>query len=104
MPQQGFHLSLNELMQFKEGGIFSKVLIKSDTFNITLMCLSKGSNIDTHTSTKSGGVMVIKGKGMFDLEGKDIRLKPGVFIFMPASAPHSLRADEDLAILITLCA
>ena len=33
---------------------------------------------------------------------KDIEMKEGTFIFMPANAPHSLQADEDLAILLCL--
>jgi len=93
---------LNELMQFPKEGIFSTVLAKSDNYNYTLMCLAAGSEIDEHTSTKDGVVQVIKGKGTFILAGKEIEMKPGVFIFMEANAPHALKADEDLAILLCL--
>ena len=44
----------------------------------------------------------LKGKGTFVLRRKKIKMKPGVFIFMPKNAPHSLNADEDLAILLSL--
>ena len=93
---------LNDLMQFPKQGIFSTVLAKSETFNYTLMCLAKGTDIDTHTSTKNGVVLVLKGKGSFKLVEKDIEMKPGIFIFMPKDSPHSLKADEDLAILLLL--
>jgi|TARA_B100001971_G_C18230850_1_gene563804 nitric oxide dioxygenase len=102
MSEEGFSKDLNELMEFPKEGIFSKVLAKSDSYNYTLMCLAKGTDIDTHTSTKNGGVQVLKGKGTFRLFDKEIEIKPGVFIFMPANAPHSLKAEEDLAILLTL--
>lgn len=98
----GFHKDLTSMMEFPKEGIFSKVLAKSDTFNHTLMCLAKGSDIDTHTSTKNGAVTVLRGKGSFNLSGTDIELQPGIFIFMPKDAPHSLKADEDLAILLSL--
>ena len=49
---QGFSRDLYELMQFPSEGIFSTVLAKSDTYNYTLMCLAKGTDIDTHTSKK----------------------------------------------------
>ncbi|MBL7206490.1 MAG: cupin domain-containing protein [Candidatus Aenigmarchaeota archaeon] len=98
----GFSLDLNKVMKFPEKGIFSRVLSKSDNHNYTLMCLSKGTEIDTHTSTKTGYVQVLKGMGKFKLFDKDIEMKPGVFIFMPANAPHSLKADEDLSILLCL--
>jgi len=99
---QGFTKNLNEMMEFPKEGIFSKVLAKSDSYNYTLMCLAKGSDIDTHTSTKNGGVQVLKGSGTFKLFDEEIKMEPGVFIFMPADAPHSLKADEDLAILLCL--
>ena len=100
----GFSKDLNELMQFPKEGVFSTVLAKSDTYNYTLMCLAAGTDIDEHTSTKNGVVQVLKGKGTFKLFDKEIEMFPGQFIFMPANAPHSLKAEEDLAILLCLTA
>jgi nitric oxide dioxygenase len=99
---EGFSKELDELMEFPKEGVFSTVLAKSDTYNYTLMCLSAGTDIDTHTSTKNGVVQVLKGKGTFRLFDKDIETKPNTFIFMPKDAPHSLKAEEDLAILLCL--
>jgi len=99
---QGFSKNLNEMMTFPENGIFSKVLAKSDSYHYTLMCLSKGTDIDTHTSTKTGVVQVLKGTGSFTLFDREIPMKPGIFIFMPKNAPHALKANEDLAILLAL--
>ncbi len=102
MDNQGFSLNLFKEMVFTKDGITSKVIAKSPSYNFTLMCLSKGADIDTHTSTKNGCVYVLKGKGVFKLFDKDILMEEGVCIFMPANAPHSLKADEDLAILLSL--
>ncbi|WP_135611638.1 cupin domain-containing protein [Methanococcoides sp. AM1] len=99
---KGFSKDLSELMQFPSEGIFSTVLAKAEDYNYTLMCLAAGTNIDEHTSTKTGVVQVLKGKGVFRLFDKDIGMKEGTFIFMPANAPHSLQAEEDLAILLCL--
>ena len=102
MIEKGFSLRLDEMMQFPTEGVFSKVIAKAETYNYTLMCLAKGSDLDTHTSTKNGCVYVLKGKGVFVLGEERIVLEPGVLIFMPANAPHSLKAEEDLAILLSL--
>ena len=99
---QGFSKDLNEIMHFPREGIFSTVLAKSSSYNYTLMCLSAGTDMDEHTSTKNGVVMVLKGNGVFRLFNKNIEMKPGAFIFMPSNAPHSLKATEDLAILLCL--
>lgn len=93
---------LNDLMKFPEEGIYSTVLVKTPVSNHTLMCLAKGTDISEHTSSREGSVTVLKGKGTFTLKGKKIRMSPGVFIFMPKNAPHSLRAEEDTAILLSL--
>jgi len=93
---------LEKMMEFPREGIFSKVLAKTNISNHTLLCLAKGSDMSEHTSTREAAVTVLKGKGTFILRRKKIKMKPGVFIFMPKNAPHSLSADEDLAILLSL--
>ena len=93
---------LEEMMEFPKEGIFSKVLVKTNISNHTLLCLAKGTDMSEHTSTREAAVTVLKGKGTFILRRKKIKLKPGVFVFMPKNAPHSLSADEDLAILLSL--
>lgn len=90
------------MMEFPKEGIFSKVLVKTEISNYTLMCLAKGSDISEHTSTREAAVTVLKGKGTFVLNGKRIEMKPGVFIFMPKNAPHSLSAKKDLAMILSL--
>jgi quercetin dioxygenase-like cupin family protein len=102
MENQGFSLNLLKEAQFSKDGIFSKVIAKSSNYNFTLMCLAKNTDIDTHTSTKNGCVYVLKGKGTFRLFDKDILMEEGVCIFMPANAPHSLKADEDLVFFLSL--
>ncbi len=101
-PRLGFLKDLNNLVKFPKQGIFSTVLAKSDKYEYTLMCLAKGAEIGTHTSTRAGAVIVMKGKGIFTLLKKRVEMKPGTFIFMPRNAPHSLRAKENLAILLLL--
>ncbi len=93
---------LEKMMEFPKEGVFSKVLVKTDISNHTLMCLAKGSDISEHTSTREAAVTVLKGEGVFILNGKKIKMKQGVFIFMPKNAPHSLSASKDLAILLSL--
>lgn len=94
--------NLDKLMEFPKEGIFSTIIAKGELSNHTLMCLKKGTDISEHTSTREATVTVLKGRGTFVLLGKPIKMKPGVFIFMPKNAPHSLSASEDLAILLSL--
>ena len=59
------------------------------------------TDISEHTSNRNAGIVVLEGRGTLTLEGKEIQLEPGVFIFMPAHAAHALKAQENLAFLLT---
>ena len=113
---------LNELIEYPKSGILSKVLLKSDTkdviskaksfdsfqktllrsFEITLFCMSKGSELSEHTSTKEGFVHVLEGNGTFILKGKKILMKKGILIHMGKNAKHSLKATKNMAFLLIL--
>jgi nitric oxide dioxygenase len=93
---------INELIEYSKNGILSKVITKNDKFNITLFCMAKGTDISEHTSTKQGFVYVIEGNGIFNLEGKDITMSPGIFIYMNENAIHSLKAKENTSFMLVL--
>src|SRR3989338_4327996 len=92
-----------ELIAYSPKGILSKVITKNDKLNVTLFCLAQKTEISEHTSTKQGFVYVIEGNGIFNLEGKDIEMSPGVFIYMKENAVHSLKANENTCFILTLC-
>jgi len=93
---------LKELIEYPEKGILSKVIEKNDKLNVTLFSMAKGTDISEHTSTKQGFVYVIEGDGVFNLEGKDIAMSAGVFIYMKENAAHSLRANESTSFMLVL--
>jgi len=64
--------------------------------------LAAGTDIDEHTSTRNVVITVIEGTGNLNLEGKNIALAPGVFVFMAADAPHAVQAKENLAFTLAL--
>lgn len=99
---QSLAIQLKDKIEYAETGIVSKVLLKVPYCQYTLFCLAAGTDIAEHTSTRNAVVQVIEGQGTLTLEGQDINLEPGVFVFMPANAPHALKADTNLAFLLTL--
>lgn len=99
---QSFIAQLKDKIEYAQTGVLSKVLVKLPYCQYTLFCLAAGTDISEHTSTRNAMVHVIEGRGILTLEGQDIRLEPGVFVFMPANAPHALQAEENLAFLLTL--
>lgn len=99
---QSLVTQLKNNIEYAETGILSKVLLKVPYCQYTLLCLSAGTDIAEHSSTRNATVQVIEGQGTLTLEGQEIHLEPGVIVFMPANAPHALKAEANLAFLLTL--
>ena len=97
-----FTASLQDLIEYPTSGILSKMLLKDNNSQYNLFCLVAGAEIDQHTSTRNAVITVVQGRGNINLEGKDIALAPGVFVFMPANAPHAVQAQENLAFVLAM--
>lgn len=97
-----FYFPLQKRIEYPADGVLSKVLFKDNTCQYTLFCLAADTSISEHTSTRNAVINVIEGQGILTLEGQDIQLEPGLFVFMKAHAPHGLKAEQNLAFLLTL--
>lgn len=100
--QTSFTVNLQDLIEYPSSGILSKVLLKDNNSQHSLFCLAAGTEIDEHTSTRNAVITVVEGTGNLNLEGKNITLTPGIFVFMPANAPHAVQAQENLTFTLTL--
>ncbi|MGW8184920.1 MAG: cupin domain-containing protein [Candidatus Moraniibacteriota bacterium] len=96
------HEEIMNLIEYSNGGILSKEIIKNDKLNVTLMCMAAGTDLSEHTSTRQGTVHIVEGKGIFSLKGEDIVMAPGVLIYMEADSVHSLKAQDDTSFILTL--
>ena len=96
------NFDLTKLIEYPKSGILSKVLVKNKTKDVTLFCMSKGSELSEHTSTKEGFVYVLEGNGLFVLKGKKIAMKKEVLIHMEKNALHSLKAKNNTSFLLIL--
>jgi nitric oxide dioxygenase len=97
-----FSTLLQDAIEYPKAGILSKVLVKDNNCQYTLFCLAKDTELEEHTSTRNAVITVIEGKGTLVLEGNAIGLQPGTFVFMKANAPHALKAESNLAFVLTL--
>ncbi|MGY4592215.1 quercetin dioxygenase-like cupin family protein [Thermostichus sp. MS-CIW-40] len=95
-------VQLQDHLVYPEAGVLSKLIWKSEVCQYSLFCLAANTEISEHTATRHATVHVIEGTGVLTLEGQEIPLSPGIFIFMEANAPHSLMATSNLAFVLTL--
>ena len=90
------------MIEYPREGILSKEILKNDKVDIGLFCMAKGTEMSNHTSVRPAFVQVVEGDGIFNLEGKNIEMKPGVVISMEAGAVHGLKAVENTAFVLGL--
>ncbi len=91
-----------EMIEYPKQGVLSKKLFKNGKMDSTLFCMAPGTEISEHTSTKQGVVYIIEGKGIFNLQGRNIKMKEGIFISIEENAVHSLKAVENTSFLLIL--
>lgn len=95
-------IQLQEQIEYPRKGIKSQVIFQDTACQYTLFCLATTTEISEHTSTRNATINVLEGRGILNLSGQDITLIPGVFVLIPANAPHALKSEENLAFLLTL--
>lgn len=94
-------VDLRELADYTKPGVTKKALAKDEYNSFSLLCLTSGTKIPEHTAPRCVSLTVIEGRGILTLEGREITLQPGVFVYMPTNTSHSLCALENLALLHT---
>jgi len=94
-----FTAQLKQWTDYSKPGVTRKSIVKDAQSSISLVCLTAGTELAEHTAPRTVSLMVIEGRGTFTLEGREIGMEPGVFIYMPPHTTHALRAEENLAFL-----
>src|SRR5512135_2195185 len=95
-------LSLADETKFAANGIVSRTLLRTPTLRVVLFGFAEGQELTEHTSTQQALVQVLSGECEFSLSGKAHTLKTGDFLYMPANAPHALKATRQFSMLLTL--
>ena len=101
-PNTYFATTLKDSIEYPQAGVISKVLFKDNNTQYTLLSLAKGREIKEHNSNRNATITVIEGEGTLTLEGKEINLAFGVFVFIPANTLHAVQAKENLSLMLTL--
>ena len=100
--QKGAVLHLASLIEYAEGGVISKQLIKNPAGNITLFSFDKGEGLSEHRAPFDALVQVLEGTADISVNGNLFTVKAGESIVFPANAPHALTATERFKMLLTM--
>jgi len=93
---------LINLVDYQQGSIVSKEIIKRDNGGVTLFAFDKGQGLSEHTVPFDALVYIFDGKAKINIAGKQNILISGETIIMPANKPHSLKAVEQFKMLLVM--
>lgn len=91
-----------DVIAYPETGFKSKILLDDKNCRYTLMSLAAEMQIAEHANPRNATVNVIEGQGLLTLDGKELVLESGVFIFISANIRHAVKAISNLSFLLTL--
>ncbi len=93
---------LGELLQYQDGSIVSRVLLKNKGGTVTLFAFDRGEGLSEHTAPFEALVFVVDGEAEVEIAGKAYRVRSGETITLPASIPHAVKASTRFRMLLTM--
>jgi quercetin dioxygenase-like cupin family protein len=94
--------SFSESVDYSDGGIVSKTVLKKQTGNISLFSFAKGEGLSEHTAPFDAMITVVDGTGEVVIGGRSFILKSGQTIILPANIPHAVNAVEKFKMVLTM--
>jgi quercetin dioxygenase-like cupin family protein len=94
--------SFSGSVDYAEGAIVSKTVLKKQTGNISLFSFDKGEALSEHTAPFDALIQVVDGRGEIIIGGKSFFLETGLSIILPADIPHAVKAVEKFKMVLTM--
>ncbi|NYB27496.1 MAG: cupin domain-containing protein [Methanobacteriaceae archaeon] len=98
----GKTLKIVDLIEYQEGAVVSREIIRKETGTVTIFAFDKGEGLSEHTAPFDAMVQVVDGKAEIIIDGKSNILDAGEMIIMPANIPHALNALERYKMVLTM--
>ncbi len=93
---------LGELLQYQDGSVVSRVLLKNKGGSVTLFAFDQGEGLSEHTAPFEALVFVVDGEAEVEIAGKAYSVRQGDTITLPANIPHAVRAATRFKMLLTM--
>lgn len=91
-----------KILNYQQGAVVSKVLLKKKSGNITMFAFSEGEGLSEHTAPFDAFIHITDGEAEVTISGKPYSLKAGEAIIMPSNEPHALKAVTDFRMLLVM--
>ena len=99
---KGVPFDLEKYVDYADGSVVSKTLIKKDIGNITLFAFDSGQGLSEHTAPFDAVVYILDGQAQITIGEKTSTVKAGELLIMPANVSHALHAEEKFKMLLIM--
>jgi len=99
---KGSPFKLEKHVNYADGSVVSKTLIKKEIGNITLFAFDAGQGLSEHTAPFDAVVYILDGKAEITIGGKTSTVSSGEMLIMPANVSHALHAEEKFKMLLVM--
>jgi quercetin dioxygenase-like cupin family protein len=94
--------NLVESIDYQEGAVVSRTLVKKSNGNVTLFAFDQGEGLSEHTTPFDALVQVLDGKAQITIGGVVYEVSAGEAVVMPADIPHALKAEVRFKMMLTM--
>ena len=98
----GTVLNLKDLVSYQTGSVVSRTLIDKSVGTVTVFAFDHGQGLSEHTAPFDALVQIIDGTADITIDDSLHTVKEGEMIIMPANRPHSLKANPQFKMLLTM--
>jgi len=83
-------LTLADLVQYADGSVVSRTLVKKFQGTLTLFAFDDGQGLSEHSTPYDAYVTILDGRARLTIAGKPIDAETGQVVLMPAHVPHAV--------------
>ena len=93
---------LVDLLQYQDGSIVSRVLLKNKGGTVTMFAFDLGEGLSEHTAPFDALVVVTDGEADIEIAGSSFQVKQGETITLPANRPHAVKATTKFKMMLIM--
>ncbi|MBD3392963.1 MAG: cupin domain-containing protein [Chitinivibrionales bacterium] len=87
-------LDYADLVDYNEGSVVSRTIIKKGAGTVTVFAFDKGERLSTHSAPFDALLQVVDGTAAVTIEETEYMVDAPRFIILPADKPHAVDAPD----------
>ena len=95
-------LAVNDLLQYQDGTVASRMIVFKKAGTITLFAFDAGEGLSEHSAPYDAILTVTDGEAEVAIEGNWSTVRTGEMIILPANRPHAVQAKKRFKMTLTM--